>query len=188
MDYQLFQAINGLAGRSHALDVLMIAIATYSPLLYALALLALWLTWRQVNQRGALIAGVSALVALGLGQLLGAAFPRERPYLVHHVMQLISHSVDTSFPSDHTTMAFAVAVGVWVFNRRAGVLLLALGAVLAFARVFVGAHYPGDVLGGAILGTLTSAAFVRLAGTRRIAHVVDSLFDLLRQLRLAAKR
>ena len=186
MDYELFKAINGLAGRSHALDALMVAIATYSPVIYALALLALWLTWRRVNQRGALIAGISALIALGLGQIVGAVFPRQRPYLAHHVTQLISHSVDTSFPSDHTTMAFAVTAGVFAFNRRAGVLLFVLGVVLAFARVFVGAHYPGDVLGGAVLGALTALGTTRLTASGRIARLIDGLFGLLRRLRVAA--
>lgn len=186
MDYDLFRAINGLAGRSHALDQVMIAIATYAPVLYALALVALWLTWRQRNQRGALLAGISGLVALGLGQLVGIAFPRQRPYLAHHVTQLISHSVDTSFPSDHATLAFAVSVMVWRFNRRVGIALLVFGVVLCFARVFVGAHYPGDVVGGAVLGTVTSLILGGLFDQPALRRFLDGVFGLLRRWHLAA--
>lgn len=186
MDYELFQSINGLAGRSQLLDRIMIATAVYSPVVYALALAALWLTWQHRNQVCALVAGVSAVAALGLGQLVGAALPRERPYLTHHVTQLISHSPDTSFPSDHATLAFAVAVAVYRYNRRAGIALLFFGALLAFARVFVGAHYPGDVVGGAALGAVTSAVILMVARRREVAELIDRLFAALRRLGIAA--
>lgn len=187
IDYTLFQAVNGLAGQSQALDAFMVATAKYAPIIYALALAALWLTWAPKNQRAALIAGISALVALGLGQIVGHIFPRDRPYLAHHVSLLITHSPDTSFPSDHTTLAFAVAAAVWVFNRRAGISLAVFGLLVAFARVFVGAHYPGDVVGGAVLGTITSLAVVSLARTGIINRSLDRIFDFLTRFRLAAK-
>jgi membrane-associated phospholipid phosphatase len=64
-------------------------------------------------------------------------------------------------------------------------LLLAL--VLAFARIFVGAHYPSDVLGGAVLGTLTSMAIAVLSESSPIRNWLNSLFALLARLRLAAR-
>lgn len=187
MDYTLFRAINGLAGRSHALDAAMIAFAKYSPIVYAIALALLWLTWKQRNQRAALLAGISALVALGLGQIVGYAFPRDRPYLVHHVSLLITHSPDTSFPSDHTTLAFAIAAAVWQFNWRAGTALLIFGVLVAVARVFVGAHYPGDAIGGAVLGGLTSFIVLRSFRVPVLRRALDRVFELLGRVRLAAK-
>ncbi len=186
LDYALFHAINGLAGRSSALDALMIASAKYLPFIFALVLVALWLSRRFRNQRGAFLAGVSALAALGLGQLIGKAFPRPRPYLSHTVNQLIPRSLDNSFPSDHAILGFAVAVMVWRYNRRVGTALLVLATLLALARVFVGAHYPGDVLGGAVLGTLTSVAVDYLSARPPIAKLLDSLFEILRRFRIAA--
>ena len=186
LDYTLFHAINGLVGRSPALDALMIGSAKYLPIVFALALVALWLSWRPRNQRGALLAGVSAFSALGLGQLIGKAFPRPRPYLSHSVNQLIPRSLDTSFPSDHAILGFAVAVMVWRYNRRAGVALLVLATLMAIARVFVGAHYPGDVLGGAVLGALTSSALTALSERPPIATLLDAVFRMLRRWRIAA--
>lgn len=187
VDYSLFSALNGLAGRSAALDAFMVDVARYSPLIYALALLSLWLTWKPRNQRGALIAGISALVALGLGQIVGHVFPRERPYLAHKVALLVTHSPDTSFPSDHTTMAFAVAIAVWCFNRRAGITLAVFGVLVAIARVFVGAHYPGDVLGGAVLGGITSVVVVRVFRVGSVERALDWLFAVLARVRLASR-
>lgn len=186
LDYALFRAVNGLAGRGGALDAMMIGSAKYLPIVFALALVALWLTWSARNQRAALLAGVSALIALGLGQIIGKAFPRPRPYLSHAVNQLIPPSLDTSFPSDHAILGFAVAVMIWKYNRKAGAVLLVLALLIAIARIFVGAHYPGDVLGGAVLGALTSVTLAVLSERRPIAVMVVAVFRLLRRWRLAA--
>jgi undecaprenyl-diphosphatase len=186
-DYGLFSSINGFAGRSAVLDAVMVGSAKYLPVVFALVLIALWLTWKAQNQRGAFLAGGSALIALGVGQLVGYALPRPRPYLAHSVNLLISRTVDTSFPSDHATLGFAVAVMVWQYNRRVGVGLLILAFVLAFSRVYVGAHYPSDVLGGAVLGTLTSLVLAALSRGALARSALDRSFRFLARWHLAAQ-
>jgi undecaprenyl-diphosphatase len=186
-DYGLFSAINGLAGQSAVLDAIMVDSAKYLPVVFALVLVALWLTWKPQNQRGAFLGGASALLALGIGQLVGHALPRPRPYLVHSVNLLISRSVDTSFPSDHATLGFAVAVMVWQYNRRVGGVLLILAFILAFSRVYVGAHYPSDVLGGAVLGTVTSMVIAALSRQHSARSVLDHSFRFLSRWHLAAR-
>jgi undecaprenyl-diphosphatase len=186
-DYDLFRAINGLTGRNPAVDAIVVACAKFLPVVFALALVGLWLTWRPRNQRAAFLAGVSALVALGIGQLIGMALPRPRPYLTHQVNLLISPTADTSFPSDHATLGFAVAVLVWRYNRRAGSVLLLIALLLAFARVFVGAHYPTDVVGGAVLGTLTSFGIALISESSPLRNWLSAFFALLIRWRLAAR-
>ena len=112
--------------------------------------------WRSVNGRhGVVAAGFSALLALGGAQLIAHIWERPRPYIAHpgdaHLFIAASH--DPSFPSDHATAAFAIAVALLLRHRKAGILALVMALTLSVARVAVGTHYPGDVLAGALLGT-----------------------------------
>ena len=186
IDYSLFRVVNGWSGQSAVFDSLMVGCAKYLPVVFALALIALWLSWRPKNQWAALLAGISAFLSLGFAQLIGKAMPRPRPILSHAVHQLIPPSLDTSFPSDHATLGFAVGVMVWRYNRRAGAALLVLAAVMAFARVYVGAHYPGDVVGGAVLGGATSVALGVLSEKTSVRMLIERTFQLLRRWHLAA--
>ena len=189
LDAALVRAINGMAGRSAILDWLMIACARFAPEVFALLLLALWLSWRTRYQRAAALAGVAAVVALGFGQLIGHAFPRLRPYEapgLGHIRLLVPHSVDTSFPSDHTTLAFAVTAALWAFDRRLGMASLLFSVWLCVARVFIGAHYPTDVLGGAVVGSLVAVVILRLDGVAAIHRSVDGVLRALHRVHLAA--
>ena len=111
--------------------------------------------WRTVSGRhGVVAAGFSALLALGAAQIISSIWDRPRPYVTHPDAHLfIAPSPDPSFPSDHATAAFAIAVALLLRNRRVGIPALVMATVLAVARVTVGTHYPSDVLGGALLGT-----------------------------------
>jgi undecaprenyl-diphosphatase len=156
MDASLYRAVNRLAARTGWAHALFIAYAKYGVVLFAALLVAGWWLARRANidaVAGVVWAGAGALVALGVGQVIGHAIDRARPYAVMptaHV--LITRTSDFSFPSDHATAVGAVAAGLWLVHRRLGVLAAGLAVVMAFARVYVGAHYPGDVAGGLLLG------------------------------------
>ena len=115
--------------------------------------------WRSVNGRhGVVAAGFSALLALGIAQLIVDIWARPRPYVAHpgdsHLFIPASH--DPSFPSDHATAAFAISVAILLRHRKAGVLALVLATLVSVGRVAVGTHYPGDVLAGAAVGTVAA--------------------------------
>jgi membrane-associated phospholipid phosphatase len=71
-----------------------------------------------------------------------------RPFVDHPraTLLLVQHGADNSFPSDHASVAFAVAFAVLAFHRRFGLVLLVGAAAVAIDRIFVGVHYPVDVV------------------------------------------
>lgn len=157
MDYWGFRLINDLAGRTAWLDRVLVLVAQYGPLLFAAALAWLWVAQREGPQRDRdrLAAGralAAAALALAAGQVITWVYPRPRPFMTHPVRLLIPPSTDPSFPSDHALAAFAIAGALAWSHRRLGVGLVLLGGLLSFARVFVGTHYPLDVLTGAVIG------------------------------------
>ena len=96
---------------------------------------------------------VATLTAVALNQPVGNAVGEARPYATHPgLLRLASATSDFSFPSDHAVMAGAVAAGLLLVSRRLGLIAVVLAVVMAFARVYIGAHYPWDVAAGLGLG------------------------------------
>lgn len=173
MDYQLFQAINGVAGHNDAVDAFMEAVATKGPFVLVGLVALLWLLPKPtaphgVERRLVLYAVLTAAIALGINQVIGHVWARPRPFAAHHVALLIAGSHDPSFPSDHATLGFGLALPVLLRRRDWGLLLLAGALLLGFARVFVGAHYPGDIAGSFVVALVTAAAVWALRGPLEI--------------------
>lgn len=167
MDYRLFQDLNGLTTKGGLLDSAVRIWASNAALIFPAVLVALWFFPGRESHRvrtAAVIAAVSALLALAVNQVLNHLVDRARPYVAHPgVHLLLARSGDASFPSDHTAVAFAVAVALWRVRPRLGAVLAVLGALLGISRIIAGVHYPTDVLGGAAVGTLSTLVIWFLA-------------------------
>jgi undecaprenyl-diphosphatase len=155
LDAAATHAINSLAGASTALDFLMVQISALGVPLLVLAVAAQW--WRgqdRPHNRHILVAaGLSFLLGLAINQLILLLVHRIRPYDGGVTHLLISASADPSFPSDHATASFAIAAAFLLHGmRRLGRWFLAAAALVAISRVYVGTHYIGDALGGAVTG------------------------------------
>lgn len=130
---------------------------------------AAWLLYGVVRNHlddevGATLALLAAGLALAANQLISMAWTRPRPFTSHPgaVHVLLAHPADGSFPSDHAAAGFAIALCLYLVHRRFGIAALVLAAVMSYARVYVGNHYPGDVVGGMLVGVITAALVVRL--------------------------
>jgi undecaprenyl-diphosphatase len=89
-----------------------------------------------------------------------AAVERPRPSVTIPQTDPLIGAGGWSFPSSHAATAFAGAVSLTYLWRRAAPLFFLLAAAIAFSRVYVGVHYPGDVLAGAALGSVVGLAWV----------------------------
>jgi undecaprenyl-diphosphatase len=167
VDATLFSTINGLAGHVDSVDDIFEIIAFYGPFFMLAGLAVLWF-WpsqrvdRDRHQWGVILAVLSAAIALGVNQIIIRLWDRPRPFVDHHAILLLKPSHDPSFPSDHATFAFAIAVALILTTRRIGWVALAVAVVMSFARVYTGEHYLGDVLGGALIATLVTLALQQL--------------------------
>lgn len=198
VDYSLYKTINGLTGDAaadHVLRLLAGDLAALLVVLVALIFLVPWSARRRERRSGAVLATAAAGLSLLLNQPIAHLVDRARPYLAHpaHAHLLIARSHDPSFPSDHATGGFALAFGIWLYDRTLGTILLAIAAILSFARVYVGTHYPGDVVAGALIGMAVAAALYLLRPTRRLiesaARRGGDVWDrLLNRLRIRSGR
>ena len=103
--------------------------------------------------------GLSFLIGLGVNQIILLFVHRIRPYDAGVTHLIIERSTDWSFPSDHATATFAIAAALFAHGRKGRGLVFLIAAVLvSVSRLYVGTHYAGDVLGGAVTGIL--AAFL----------------------------
>lgn len=164
LDVAVTQAINALSGQE-VVDAVMIGISQWGVPLLVLAVAGQW--WSGADRRAKrhvlVAAGLAFILALGFNQLVLLGVDRMRPYLAGVTTLLVPPSADPSFPSDHSTAAFAIAA-TFAFSvmRRQAVLFMLAAVAVAFSRVYIGIHYVGDVLGGAVTGLLAAAVVAAL--------------------------
>jgi undecaprenyl-diphosphatase len=159
MDSSLYRAVNRLADGTPFAHPFFVAYARYGIVLFAGLVVAGWWSARRAADRQAMAAVLWGLAgtcgALGVSHVVGDLVGRARPFAaMAGVHPLIAHRADFSFPSDHATAVAAIAAGLWLADRRLGGLAAGLALLMAFARVYVGVHYPGDVAAGLLLGTV----------------------------------
>jgi undecaprenyl-diphosphatase len=179
---RLFNEINRLARDTPWLHGALLGYASYGVVLFAALLLAGWWVARRrgSGMSAALWAPVGMLLAVAVNQPIVAAVGESRPYTsLHRILVLADRSADPSFPSDHATMAGAVAAGLLLVSWRLGLLAVAAAAVMGFARVYIAAHYPLDVLAGYALG-----AAVALLGYAMVRRPLTVLLHRLERTRL----
>jgi len=158
-DASLTPLINGFAGQFPVVDAALIGIAQWGVPVMVLAVALQW--WPEADRRDTrhvlIAAGFAFFLGLGLNQILLLMIDRPRPYIDGLTTLIVPPSVDPAFPSDHVTAVFAIAITFVLGRLRKRALLFLAGAFLvALSRVFVGIHYVGDVLGGALTGAVAA--------------------------------
>lgn len=163
INIQLFKAINNLAGHQLILDKLMILLTNQSPVLCGLTWLAMLLyTFKKkfVSKRNILLLSAAVTVfALLINYGISHWYYSPRPFAstqISHVKILIVHKVDSSFPSKHTTGSWTLAFTSLGVSKRLSIWLFSLASIIGFSRIYVGVHWPIDILGGVLLASLVT--------------------------------
>jgi len=182
VDWNIFHAINQFAqhtawAHSPAKLYAKDGIVVFAILIGIVGIIAVRRSDAKMLARTVWTAG-AALIALAINQPIANAVDRARPSAAHpHVLLLVDKTLDPSFMSDHSLVAGAVAVGLLLTFWRVGIVAAVFALLMGFARVYVGAHYPGDVLAGLAFGSLVAAAGMPLAD-RLLAPLGQRVLDL----------
>jgi membrane-associated phospholipid phosphatase len=160
LDETLFHSINGVAGRSSLLDWVMVELAKPGNLLYPILLAAAY--WVLVNWRECLIGAAALAGVIGAADALGTQLKglvqRPRPCVtLADVHQLLGCGGAFSFPSNHAANTAAAAAFFQVLYPKSGWIGWPLVAAIGISRVYIGAHYLTDVMGGWVVGGLIGA-------------------------------
>lgn len=117
-----------------------------------------WVRGDESTRRVMLEATASGLGGLLINQLIGVAWQHPRPFMIGLGHTFLSHAADSSFPSDHLTLLWSVAFSLLIQRspRGAGVALALLGLPMAWARIYLGVHFPLDMLGALAVAMLSA--------------------------------
>ena len=123
-----------------------------------LILVAGWLCGSEPTRRRVLEAAIAGCAGLLLNQAIAMAWPQPRPFMIGLGHTLIAHAADSSFPSDHLTLMWTVAFSLAMHraSRPVGTLLAWLGLPMAWARIYLGVHFPLDIAGALAVAVLSA--------------------------------
>lgn len=134
----------------------------------------LWIVGDRQDRRAAMAAGLAGLLALLVAATVSSLYFHPRPFMVGLAHNYLHHASDSSFPSDHATLLFALAFSLWIEPparlHRAGQALLLLACAVGWSRVYLGAHYPLDIVGAGAIGLVCAALFATRAGGKIPDH------------------
>lgn len=157
MNERIFRAINQCAGYSRILDFIMMTISRKARFIFVFVLVFLWFR-NDFYKKMTLYTGVTVSVTYLLSMAIKLFYFKRRPFLNHvvHLLPPVPSKKDSSVPSKHTALAFAIAASVLVYHRILGMSLWLLSIFVGFSRVWMGQHYPSDIISSAILGNGTA--------------------------------
>jgi len=137
--------------------------AQYTIFVIPLALLGQWFLGGQRGHQRAMFSLVTILIAMGLGLICTTFWFHPRPFMVPLGHTWIYHAPETSFPSDHATLFFSAGLSLFLAGARvSGGMILFLSLFVAWSRVFLGVHFPLDMVGAALVTLLASLLSVPL--------------------------
>lgn len=177
----LFLLINAPAHPPHVVVEVAKLFASSPIVVVPLLLVALWVWGRRSARGGLLAAAIATVIALGINVILGMIYVEPRPFVIGLGHTLIHHAADNAFPSDHATLVWALALGLVATGAapRWGWALAVYGLGVAWGRIFLGVHYPLDMLGSACVAVVASgiALVVRCWPVDSLLPMIEAIYE-----------
>lgn len=163
--------------------MLAMVLAEWTILAVPVFLVAQWLWGAESDRRKALICATTIGAALLVNQSITLGWHHPRPFMIGLGHTLLPHAAEPSFPSDHATVFFTFGLSLWRLGKPVPGSLFAIGGLLAgWSRVYLGVHFPLDIV-GALLVSAVAAAVVpgmlgRLSFFDRVYRIAERLYRL----------
>ena len=158
INIELFRMFNDLGKEVMFLNPIMIFFAKYMKYFLLFGIIMYWFTRKRENRIMIISSMFAFVIAEVFGAIAGAIHSNNQPFAeLSNVNQLIGHAIDNSFPSDHAIEFFSICITFLLFKKNLRYVWLAIAILVSISRVWVGVHYPADILVGAILGIIGAA-------------------------------
>lgn len=188
LNIDLFRMINDLGKQFPAVNPTMVIIAEYMVFFLALSVILFWFTRINKNRMMVICGGVTFILAEIIGKMAGKIHSNHQPFAeLSNVNKLIEKAVDNSFPSDHTILFFSFCVTFWLFKRGWGFLWILLAFLVGISRIWVGVHYPADVLVGAVISTLAASVVYFIVPKLQVIQKLLAIYEKAERAILPAK-
>jgi undecaprenyl-diphosphatase len=157
LNIALFDKINGLAATHFDLNNFMIFVAKYG--VFIIPIILIFLLIRK-DYKDFLFVGSSVALALLIGYITKDLFYHPRPFAMGVGYDLVKDGNTSSFPSNHTVAMFALATALFLIDKRLiGAISLVFAVLVGVSRVYIGVHFPLDILGGIVYGVALTLLF-----------------------------
>ena len=166
LNHTIFLLLNASAHPSRLLLAIATFFAEYAIWVIPAIIGIGWLRGSDHTRKVLLETTASGLAGLLINQIIGLVWQHPRPFMIGLGHTLIPHAADSSFPSDHLTLLWAVAFSFLMHRslRPAGIALVLLGLPVAWARIYLGVHFPLDMVGAALVAVLSAWLAFREVG------------------------
>jgi len=190
----LFQLINVSDAPNAAVVLIAKGFALYAPWMVIGVLILFWLFGTVDKRRSLMIAGVALGLGLAVNFSIAFAIYVPRPFELGVGNTIFAHSLETSFPSDHATFLWSLGFGLLATRplRQLGVIVFGLGLATAWARVYLGVHFPLDMAASFVISLLAAVLARTVAGKldgvffQPVERINAILFGALRRTRKKA--
>lgn len=155
MNIEVFRIINNMANENHLVDLIMVFLSKYVMFLFPLITIIIYFLGLKNNnlqfRKNAISTLVFTIINLCLSLMIGGIYHEDRPFVNNKVNLLYPHAENSGFPSDHSILTMSIALGLRKQNRVLSKILVLLSIAIGVSRVYVGHHYPLDVIGAYII-------------------------------------
>ncbi|APQ97626.1 PAP2 superfamily protein [Clostridium botulinum] len=176
MNMEIFQLINNLANKNSVLDRTMIFISKDIPYIF-MAIVAivfiLGITKKNCDYRKVAVnTFIITVINLTISFIIGGVYYVDRPFVHNKINLLYIHAKNSSLPSDHAIGTMSIALGLGKCNKLLSLILTIFSIIVGFSRVYVGHHYPLDIIGAYIIVFATNYIY-----NLKLRNKVENLYE-----------